>query len=163
MSEPEDESVESKTDWKMRMAQLAEYPTEGDVFECMRFLEVLKHLWLSNEGEMIEHELHGDYLASISPEECAQEQFVHVYGSGHLSSQITKQAPYKFQVNRLWYNENKDKSELASYHLEDWESYNNPEGFGSRAPQAGSSETHGDKGNGKRSGEKAVNEGAQGE
>ncbi|KAJ7737496.1 hypothetical protein B0H16DRAFT_1730275 [Mycena metata] len=139
-SGPEDESIESKEVWKVRMAAAADLPLAPDAQKGMKILEVLTPAWRSESysniiHDMIRFSLDGGTSAQDSDasagDSSAQELTLqyHRVGVGRSSDRIPRYAPYDFGISAQWWKEN-GKLPANKKLLKDWMKYPEPDGCG---------------------------------
>jgi hypothetical protein len=141
-SGPEDNSNESRADWKTRMA--AEKGIElQEAIAKLKFLEVIKPEWqsvqvcvnttcncyLSEFSKLTEimHELHGMWWANRSIREKEKINAIIINTTSRSTSVPPLQAPYDFGIDQEWWKTAKEK---YPEHVKDWYTYGNPAEFG---------------------------------
>ncbi|KAI0366610.1 hypothetical protein BV20DRAFT_1124089 [Pilatotrama ljubarskyi] len=136
-SGPEDAVVEDVAAWKRRMAQNCGMGGKSDTqLKNTTFFERISPNWRSESLTDILHELWEIFMSTV-PARVARAMAERVSGTGRASDDPPLYSPFNFGINRLWYEEFKDKHPQRTY-LRDWYTYPDPPGFGdnSDAPSA---------------------------
>lgn len=155
-SSPEDESVETVEDWKLRMAK--EQGMDGtqmaaNNYEKMVFWERIHPGWRSDDVSISSHDvastnslkqltdvfvaLEAIWWSSLSVKERQKFVTIKVSSTARSSSIPPGKAPYNFGINQEWMHQHKDEyTDL----LLDWGQYPDPPGFGESTIEAGGAE-----------------------
>ncbi|EIW75571.1 hypothetical protein CONPUDRAFT_169374 [Coniophora puteana RWD-64-598 SS2] len=135
-SGPEDEEVESKHQWKVRMAEKLALPTCGDAFAALRFFEVLRPAWRSEEMSLVFEKLRELRRTVMSAKESETAIVIRVYGTDRVSPRLPeKMEPWNFGINMEWYEANKERVNLGR-----WTKWGDPTGFGEKKQVEGQNE-----------------------
>ncbi|OJT14068.1 hypothetical protein TRAPUB_9380 [Trametes pubescens] len=128
-SGPEDENIESKIEWKCRMAQKAGMVGRtDDELSKMVFFEVIRPNWRSEALTKVLHELWAVFWRALNIRS-ARAMTPRIKSSDRTSDKPPQFSPYNFGINQAWYDAHKDKDTHAVF-LRDWFSYPDPAGFG---------------------------------
>ncbi|KAJ7178162.1 hypothetical protein C8R46DRAFT_1076004 [Mycena filopes] len=128
VSGPEDEAVEAKAAWKVRMAAGADVPLTPETLEKSEFLEVLLPAWRTDPYASIVHDLAQFWYDSLTPTQKKKITYVRVVAN-RVATRIPVYAPYNFGLRPDWLQKNRrehDKRDL----LHDWGKYPEPENSG---------------------------------
>ncbi|GBE85371.1 hypothetical protein SCP_0705580 [Sparassis crispa] len=131
-SGPEIVGEETKDDWRKRMAEeagMGELP--DSVLQKLRFFEIIRPNWRSEEYSDILHKLWDYFWATLQPKD-RQEFNQRVYSETRSSDHPPAIAPFNFGINREWYEKHKD-TYPNSVLLHDWYTFGDPAGFGQHA------------------------------
>lgn len=142
-SGPEDVEVESKEEWKRRMA--TEHGISEDVnIDKIRFCEVIKPLWRSdkvrynnthqsvkllNHHEQLSevlHEIRKLGYESMSAKDREKISNITVNETGRTTNIPPLVAPYNFGINAAWHE--REKNNFPGI-INDWGKYAGPDGF----------------------------------
>ncbi|KAI8986141.1 hypothetical protein BD414DRAFT_416524 [Trametes punicea] len=128
-SGPEDETVEPKEEWRRRIAEGAGIIGRTDAeLKKMVFFEVISPRWRSEALTTILHELWGIFWDALSTR-AARAMTPRVTNTGRATDVPPQFAPYNIGINRLWFENFKDK-DTHRIELRDWFKYPDPPGFG---------------------------------
>lgn len=147
VSGPEDEAVESKDAWKVRMAiQHGVKDLSPASLKKYQFLEVLQSPWRSNQVFIpprplivtithihffqysdISLELHSKWEASLSAREQGNFQYTRVR-TDRKSPHIPELAPFDFGISPEWLEMSLNDPTVAPL-IADWNMFGNPDGF----------------------------------
>ncbi|CDO74256.1 hypothetical protein BN946_scf184642.g1 [Trametes cinnabarina] len=129
VSGPEEDSGETKDEWKARMAScLGMGKLDPDVFKALQIFEVIRPNWRLDEYAAVLQELWEIYASTLTAKQ-AQCMIFRVRTSGHTSDDPPAAAPYNVGFKSEWYEEFKEKETHCVY-LGDWGNYEDPPGFG---------------------------------
>ncbi|KAJ7830964.1 hypothetical protein B0H13DRAFT_2213170 [Mycena leptocephala] len=128
VSGPEDESVETKEVWKVRMAAISDMSLEPNALKKLHFLEILQPGWRSDSYSNLIHELEDLWFSGLSAQQKKKITYYRV-PTNRISTRIPLFAPYNFGIKAGWLEENRTDAEKRSL-LKDWGKYPEPEGCG---------------------------------
>ncbi|KAJ7233435.1 hypothetical protein C8J57DRAFT_1729472, partial [Mycena rebaudengoi] len=127
-SGPEDEAVESKDAWKVRMAiQHGVKDLSPASLKKYQFLEVLQSPWRSSQYSDISLELHSKWEASLSAREQGNFQYTRVR-TDRKSPRIPVLAPFDFGISPEWLEMSLNDPTVAPL-IADWNTFGNPDRF----------------------------------
>ncbi|KAJ7885698.1 hypothetical protein B0H14DRAFT_3734761, partial [Mycena olivaceomarginata] len=105
VSGPEDEAVETRDAWKVRLAAAANLPLDPAAQKKMEILELLVPAWRSEAYSHLIHDLENFRLDSTFPIQELNLKYVRV-GLDRSSDRIPRYAPYDFGISMEWWKEN---------------------------------------------------------
>ncbi|KAJ6595972.1 hypothetical protein B0H10DRAFT_2441967 [Mycena sp. CBHHK59/15] len=109
VSEPEENSGQSKEAWKVRLAASGNLPLDPNAQQKLELLEILVPSWRSNAYSDLIHDLEKFRLDGdgVSPADKLNLKYDRV-GVGRLSNRIPRYAPYDFGISTQWWKENEN-------------------------------------------------------
>ncbi|TDL13707.1 hypothetical protein BD410DRAFT_903240 [Rickenella mellea] len=131
-SGPED--AEDMGEWKKRMA-CATFGAAGVEampkvqYDRLKFVEVVKPLWRSDELSAVFHDLYELWWDSLSTKEREGFRTTRVAGTGRSTDRPPLIAPFDFGIDATWWDE---KHEEFSSLVCDWGTHGDPNGFGTK-------------------------------
>ncbi|KAJ7789017.1 hypothetical protein B0H14DRAFT_3892136 [Mycena olivaceomarginata] len=105
VSGPEDEAVETRDAWKVRLAAAANLPLDPAAQKKMEILELLVPAWRSEAYSSLIHDLENFCLDGTSPTQELNLKYTRV-GLDRPSDRIPRYAPYDFGISMEWWKEN---------------------------------------------------------
>ncbi|KAJ7698201.1 hypothetical protein B0H14DRAFT_3654909 [Mycena olivaceomarginata] len=105
VSGPEDEAVETRDAWKVRLAAAANLPLDPAAQKKMEMLELLVPAWRSEAYSSLIHDLENFRLDGTSPTQELNLKYTRV-GLDRPSDRIPRYAPYDFGISMEWWKEN---------------------------------------------------------
>ncbi|TDL17024.1 hypothetical protein BD410DRAFT_843958 [Rickenella mellea] len=130
-SGPEDGDEEDVNDWKRRMftATFGTSDTTDVQLKGMKFQEVIKPNWRSDELSAIFHELRNLWWDFIPMKQQHTYHSLRVTGTQRNTNDPPLMAPFNFGINNEWLEEHGERYAAV---VGDWGEHPDPDGFGAK-------------------------------